>query len=72
MSYMLLRRETNHMVYRVVRDCNEIMLIEELAKSMVKGGCPVDDLKIVENIPFEFKCAIKFLKEDKDDRQENR
>ena len=45
--------------YSVVFESDDIVKIEEEIKKRVKDGCAVSKFRIVQDIPFEFKCAIK-------------
>ena len=63
MTYILLKKAFAS-GYGVVMESNDLVAVEEKLKSYVKGGCPVNDLRIVQDIPFEFKCAIKLLGEE--------
>lgn len=67
MKYILLRMEGLN--YRNILESEDINLIKEKFKNHVIAGCPVSNLKIVQDIPFEFKCAIKLTGEgESDDR----
>lgn len=62
MTYILLERATvvgGGSGYRAVLESNDIIKIEEKIKNYVKSGCPVNSLRIVSDIPFEFLCGIK-------------
>lgn len=69
MTYILLK--TNRGVgyngtYTPVNVSKRIEDIETDIKKRVKDGCPVNDLKIVQEVPFEFKCAITLIRESEE------
>lgn len=45
--------------YSAIFESDDIVKVEEEIKKRVKDGCAVSKLRIVQDIPFEFKCAIK-------------
>ena len=49
--------------YKLIEERKDLAIISEKVKRMVISGTPIDDLCIVKNVEFEFKCALKF-KED--------
>ena len=49
--------------YKLIEENKDLTTISEKVKRLVISGTPIDDLRIVKNIEFEFKCALKF-KED--------
>lgn len=62
MKYILLTREKFVAVqgpYSTALESDDIVEIKEKIKKMVAEGYPVDHLRIVQDIPFEFKCAIR-------------
>ena len=63
--YSLFMKEmtTNGTRYKLLVEKKDLATISERVKHMVISGTPIDDLCIVKNIEFEFKCALKF-KED--------
>ena len=50
--------------YKLLEENKDLTTISEKMKRLVISGTPIDDLRIVKNVEFEFKCALKF-KEDK-------
>ena len=63
--YSLFLKEfaNGHLLYNLVMENKDLTTISEKVKRMVISGTPIDDLRIVKNVEFEFKCAVKF-KED--------
>ena len=63
--YSLFLKEfaNGHLLYNLVMENKDLTTISEKVKRMVISGTPIDDLRIVKNVEFEFKCALKF-KED--------
>ena len=49
--------------YKLIEENKDLTTISEKVKCLVISGTPIDDLRIVKNVEFEFKCALKF-KED--------
>ena len=49
--------------YKLLEERKDLTTISEKVKRMVIAGTPIDDLYIMKNVEFEFKCALKF-KED--------
>lgn len=49
--------------YKLIEENKDLTTISEKVKRLVISGTPIDDLRIVKNVEFEFKCALKF-KED--------
>ena len=49
--------------YKLLDERKDLTTISEKVKRMVIAGTPIDDICIVKNVEFEFKCALKF-KED--------
>ena len=47
----------------LVMEKKDLTTISEKVKRMVISGTPIDNLCIMKNVEFEFKCALKF-KED--------
>lgn len=67
MTYILLQKmfiSGRGMCYKPVAESSDFVNVQERLKGYVKSGCPVNDLRIVQDIPFEFKCAIKLLGEE--------
>ena len=65
MYSLFLKEFTNSGVrYKLIEERKDLSTISEKAKHLVIAGTPIDDLYIVKNVEFEFKCALKF-KEDK-------
>ena len=60
--FLLLKRirYNGEWVYTISAKSPGIYLITEEIKKRVKDGCPVRDLMVVEEMPFEFKCAVKY------------
>ena len=46
--------------YAIVARLENIHDISEQIENRIKDGCPLWSLKVVEEIPFEFKCAVKY------------
>ena len=63
--YSLFLKEfaNGHLLYNLIMEKKDLTTIAEKVKRMVISGTPIDDLCIVRNVEFEFKCALKF-KED--------
>lgn len=66
MSYILLKNI--HLpgykeCYAPVLVSDDLDKIKESMKKRVIDGSPVCDYKIVQDVPFEFKCAIKLTSE---------
>ena len=63
--YSLFLKEfaNGHLLYNLVMEKKDLNTISEKVKRLVISGTPIDDLRIVKNVEFEFKCALKF-KED--------
>ena len=63
--YSLFLKEfaNGHLLYNLVMEKKDLNTISEKVKRLVISGTPIDDLCIVKNVEFEFKCALKF-KED--------
>ena len=47
-------------MYKLIEERKDLSTISEKAKRLVIAGTPIDDLYIVKNVEFEFKCALKF------------
>lgn len=65
--YILLKRliaNGYNRPYFTVLESENLNEIVEKFKRQVIAGCPVDDLKIVKNQQFEFKCGLKFEDEE--------
>ena len=63
--YSLFLKEfaNGHLLYNLVMEKKDLNTISEKVKRLVISGTPIDDLRIVKNVEFEFECALKF-KED--------
>ena len=63
--YSLFLKEfaNGHLLYNLVMEKKDLNTISEKVKCLVISGTPIEDLRIVKNVEFEFKCALKF-KED--------
>ena len=63
--YSLFMKEmtTNGTRYKLLEEKKDLATISERVKRMVISGTPIDDLCIVKNVEFEFKCVLEF-KED--------
>lgn len=63
--YSLFLKEfaDGHLLYNLVMEKKDLNTISEKVKRLVISGTPIEDLRIVKNVEFEFKCALKF-KED--------
>lgn len=46
--------------YVPVAENEDIVVLSEQLKRLVKGGCPVDDLMIVKKVNFELKMGVRF------------
>ena len=65
MYSLFLKVFTNgRLMYKLIEERKDLSTISEKVKRLVIAGTPIDDLYIVKNVEFEFKCALKF-KEDK-------
>ena len=64
MYNLFLKEFTNgRLMYKLIEENKDLTTISEKVKRLVISGTPIDDLRIVKNVEFEFKCALKF-KED--------
>lgn len=64
MYSLFMKEMTNTGIrYKLLEEKKDLTTISEKVKRMVISGTPIDDLRIVKNVDFEFKCALKF-KED--------
>ena len=64
MYSLFLKEFTNgRLTYKLIEENKDLTTISEKVKRLVISGTPIDDLRIVKNVEFEFKCALKF-KED--------
>ena len=64
MYSLFLKVFTNgRLMYKLIEERKDLSTISEKVKRLVISGTPIDDLRIVKNVEFEFKCALKF-KED--------
>ena len=63
--YSLFLKEfaNGHLMYKLIEESKDLTTISDKVKRLVISGTPIDDLRIVKNVEFEFKCALKF-KED--------
>ena len=63
--YSLFLKEfaNGHLLYNLVMEKKDLNTISEKVKRLVISGTPIEDLRIVKKVEFEFKCALKF-KED--------
>lgn len=63
--YSLFSKEFSNgrLIYILVMEKKDLTTISEKVKRMVISGTPIDNLCIMKNVEFEFKCALKF-KED--------
>lgn len=62
MSYILMKKIDPggwSNAYRIECSNEDINVIKEELAKRVKDGCPVNKLRIVKDIPYEFKCGIK-------------
>lgn len=55
-----MRREP---VYFCVCESEDMYQITETIKKKVLEGTPVDKIKIVKTVDFEFKCGVQIVKE---------
>lgn len=66
MSYILLKnihQPGYKEAYNPVFSSDDIEEVKANLKKRIFDGAPVHDFRIVQNILFEFKCAIKLLGE---------
>ena len=64
MYSLFLKEFTNgRLMYKLIEERKDLSTISEKAKRLIISGTPIDDLYIVKNVEFEFKCSLKF-KED--------
>ena len=63
--YSLFSKEFSNgrLIYILVMEKKDLTTISEKVKRLVISGTPIDNLCIMKNVEFEFKCALKF-KED--------
>ena len=63
--YSLFLKEfaNGHLLYNLITENKDLTTISEKVKRLVISGTPIEDLRIVKNVEFEFECALKF-KED--------
>ena len=65
MYSLFMKEMTNAGIrYKLLEEKKDLTTVSEKVKRMVISGTPIDDLCIVKNVEFEFKCALEF-KEDK-------
>ena len=50
--------------YKLIEERKDLTTISEKVKRLVTTGTPIDDLIIVKNVEFEFKCALKLKEGD--------
>ena len=68
--YILLKRlytPDYKIPYYTIHESEDLNKIIERLKQQVIAGCPVGDLKIVQDEKFEFKCDVKFENESEAD-----
>ena len=60
--YSLFLKEfaNGHLIYKLIEETKDLTTISEKVKRLVIAGTPIEDLRIVKNVEFEFKCALKF------------
>lgn len=46
--------------HTIVAESENVHDISKQIEKRIKDGCPLWSLKVVEEIPFEFKCAVKY------------
>ena len=64
MYSLFLKEMTNTGIkYKLIEENKDLTTVSEKVKRMVISGTPIEDLRIVKNVEFEFECALKF-KED--------
>ena len=64
MYSLFLKEFTNGcLMYKLIEENKDLTTISKKVKRLVVSGTPIDDLRIVKNVEFEFKCVLKF-KED--------
>ena len=62
-SLFLKEFSNGRLIYILVMEKKDLTTISEKVKRLVISGTPIEDLRIVKNVEFEFKCTLKF-KED--------
>lgn len=63
-SLFLKTFTTEGVLYKIIVENKDLTTVSNKVKTMVISGTPIDDLRIVKNIEFEFKCALKFKEEN--------
>ena len=64
MYSLFMKEMTNTGIrYKLLEENKDLTTISEKVKRLVIAGTPIEDLRIVKNVEFEFKCTLKF-KED--------
>ena len=64
MYSLFLKEFTNgRLMYKLLEENKDLTTISEKVKCLAISGTPIEDLRIVKNVEFEFECALKF-KED--------
>lgn len=59
--YLLLKCTDNAAKkYQIVAQSENIHDISKQIEKRIKDGCPLWSLNVVEEVPFEFKCAVKY------------
>ena len=62
--YILLRKLSQVVGYKTpyytIMESEDRHEIVEKMKRLVVAGCPVDDLRVMKDEKFEFKCAVSF------------
>ena len=50
--------------YKLIEENKDLTTISEKVKRLVISGTPIEDLRIMKNVEFEFKCALKFREDE--------
>lgn len=50
--------------YTCIKESNDLKTISDCMKSLVTDDIPLRDLIVVQDVEFEFKCAIKWGSEE--------
>lgn len=63
-SLFLKTFTTEGVLYKIIVENKDLTTVSNKVKTMVISETAVDDLLIVKNVEFEFKCALKFKEGD--------
>ena len=66
MKYYLLKKAfvSGSLHYKILLESDDIAKIKDRLIFYVRWGDAVDHFIIARDVPFEFKCAIKLIKEE--------